>query len=72
MPNAPTTAVSGSAGNTTLGGGAGNDTLNNTSVIPDDVADAIRQTTVLLQQVIEQVRRSGEDNARAVVNGSNY
>ena len=72
LPNASPLAIQGDTGDDTLGGGAGNDTLNNTSVIPDDVADAIKQTTVLLQQVIEQVRRSGEDNARAVVNGSNY
>ena len=72
LPNAPPTAIQGGAGVTTLPGGAGNDTLNNTSVIPDDVADAIRQTPVLLQQLTEQVRRSSDENARAVVNGSNY
>jgi hypothetical protein len=72
LPNAPAPELQGGTGVTTLPGGAGNDTLNNTSVIPDDVADAIRQTPVLLQQLTEQVRRSSDENARAVVNGSNY
>jgi hypothetical protein len=72
LPNASPLAIQGDTGDDTLGGGAGNDTLNNTSVIPDDVADAIRQTPVLLQQLTEQVRRSSDENARAVVNGSNY
>jgi len=64
--------LQGGTGDTTLPGGAGNDTLNNNQVLPDDVADAIRQTPVLLQQLTEQVRRSGEDNAREVNNGSAY
>lgn len=59
-------------GDDILDGGAGNDTLNNNQVLPDDVADAMRQTPVLLQQVIEQVRRSSEDNARTVANASAY
>jgi hypothetical protein len=72
LPNAPVPELQGGTGNTTLGGGAGNDTLNNTPVIPDDVAEALRQTPVLLQRLIEQVRRSSEDNARSVVSGSAY
>ena len=72
LPDAPSPELQGGTGDTTLPGGAGNDTLNNNQVLPDDVADAIRQTPVLLQQLTEQVRRSGEDNAREVNNGSAY
>jgi len=70
--DAPAKLPQGGTGDDTLDGGAGNDTLNNNQVIPDDVADAMRQTPVLLQQLTEQVRRSSEDNARTVVNGSAY
>jgi len=59
-------------GDDILDGGAGNDTLNNNQLLPDDVADAMRQTPVLLQQLTEQVRRSSEDNARTVANASAY
>ena len=72
LPNAPAPELQGGTGVTTLPGGAGNDTLNNNQVLPDDVAEALRQTPVLLQRLIEQVRRSGEDNAQAVVNGNAY
>ena len=72
LPDAPSPELQGGTGDTTLPGGAGNDTLNNNSEISDDVAEAIKQTPVLLQQVIETIRRSSEDNARATVNGSAY
>lgn len=72
LPNAPTPALQGSAGDDTLDGGAGNDTLNNNQALPDEAVAAIISTPVLLQQLTEQVRQSSEDNARAVVNGSNY
>ena len=35
-------------------------------VIPDDVADAMRSTPMLIQELTAQVRRSSEDNARIV------
>ena len=66
MPDASPQATQGGTGNDTLDGGAGNDTLNNTSVIPNDVADAMRSTPVLLQQLTEQVRRSSEENSRVI------
>ena len=74
LPNAPSPESQGGAGNTTLPGGAGNDTLNNTSAVffRDDVADAIKQTPVLLQQLTEQVRRSSENNANRIANAMDY
>jgi hypothetical protein len=35
-------------------------------VIPDDVADAMISTPMLIQELTAQVRRSSEDNARIV------
>ena len=72
LPNAPTPALQGSAGDDTLDGGAGNDTLNNNQALPDEAVAAIISTPVLLQQLTEQVRRSSEENANRVVNGSAY
>ena len=57
--------TSGSPGEDTLGGGAGDDRLDG-SAIPDDVAEAMRSTPMLLQKLTEQVRRSSEDNASKV------
>jgi len=40
--------------------------LSGEGVIPDDVADAMRSTPMLIQELTAQVRRSSEDNARIV------
>jgi len=66
LPDAPTPAMQGGSGESLASAAAGVDTQTNTPVIPDDVADAMRSTPGLIQELTEQVRRSSEDNSRVV------